>query len=544
MPAELPPLPGTDATDARRWYALLLVVCVLTFGATLLVLRERSFVKNPDECAYAEQADSLLRDGTLSVGFVRHFHVAYGPEIDHPEDFYPPGPGVLIAAAWSAFGRSDAVSALPSALLACFALPLLAFALARRMGASAPFAFVAAVSVTFERAIRDHAHEAMADLPLTVAATATLVCALRPGVLAAAVAGLLLALGFWLKPTALLFVPAMALALVVAQRAPLRTQALRLLAFGTVFLLACLPWLLRNHELFGDPLYSGNKYLTAAANDPAFEYSHIRKVYWADPAYDPKDLGESMFAYGLTPVLKRFLHHVYEIVTVHGPTAFGGIFALAMLTLVRRRLAAAAMGAAIAYLLALSAVFAIFYRYLLPVFPIVVAVNWTFVDGIVRRIGPERFGELVGARFAPPGRIALLLAAIAAIPGGAELARDLVGGREFAPLPDVPMHESAAWAREHVPAEATVMVQEALTFRHVSGHRTVATPFDAPEAFEKVIEHYRVQYLFTLPSGQYSDLALQFAFPYLERYRAQWTRFDPPGKPWTVWIRAGAPPLR
>ena len=530
--------------DHARWRVLLAAVCVLTLGATLLVLGRREYVKNPDECAYAEQADSLMRDGTLSVGFVRHFHVRYPASIDHPEDFYPPGPGALIAAAWTVFGRSDVVSAIPSAILACLLLPLLAFGLARQLGATGRFAFVAAVSVLFESAIRDHAFDAMADLPLTTAVIGAVMLALRGGIVAAALAGLVLGIGFWLKPTALLAVPALALALVVARRASLREHALRLLAFGAVFLLVCSPWLLRNQELFGDPLYSGNKHLTAAANDPDYDYADIRKVYWVDGDTPPTGFAESMVAHGLAPVAKRFLQHVYEIVTVHGTVAFGGLFVLAALALVRRRLVAAVLGAVVVYLLALSAVFAIFYRYLLPIVPLVAVVNWVFVDRIVRQVDARGFGEILGRRFATPNRLALLLAAIVAFPGAGELARDVVGGREFAPLPDLPMHQAARWAREHLPADATVMAQEALIFRHVSGHKTVATPFDDPDAFEAVVTHYGVDYLISIPSGQYADMALQFAFPYLERHRALWKRFDPPGAAWTVWIRAGAPDPR
>ncbi|MBI5853518.1 MAG: glycosyltransferase family 39 protein [Planctomycetes bacterium] len=538
-------LPSTgERTDAKRWLLGLLAVSVVVFASTLTVLRTRTVVKTPDECAYAEQAESLLRDGSLTAGFVRHHHRRYPPDIDHPEDFYPPGNGALIAAAWTLFGRSDAVSAVPSAVIACFLLPLLAFCLARRMGASGPFAFVAAASVLFESTTRDQAFEALADLPLAAATVGAITLVLRPGFVAAALAGLVLGVGFWFKPTALLVVPALAFALVVARPATLRAHATRLLAFGGVFVAVCLPWLLRNQELFGDPLYSGNKFLSAAANDPGFVYSDIRKVYWADHAEPSTGFAASMVAHGIAPVVKRFLQHVYEIVTTHGLTAFGGLFVLATLSLVRQRLAAAILGAVVLYLLALSAVFAIYYRYLLPILPVVAVVNWVFVDRVVRRLEAHGLGEILGRRLATPRLLALLLASIVAIPGASELGRDLVGGREFAPLPDVPMFQAAGWAREHLPADATLMVQEAVIFRHASGHKTVATPFDQPDAFEAVVQHYGVDYLITLQSGQYAELSLLFGLPYLERFREHWKRFDPPGLPWTVWIRAGAPDPR
>ncbi|MGE0145171.1 MAG: ArnT family glycosyltransferase [Planctomycetota bacterium] len=529
-----------DASANTRWFRAALALCVVVFLATLAVLRHRDAVKNPDEAAYAEQASSLLRDGSLQVGFVRFFHQRYPADIVHPEDFYPPGNGALIAGAWSLFGRSDAASAVPSAFLACLILPLLVFRLARRFGASGAFAFVATSSALFDLAIRDHAFEAMADLPLTTAMVAALVASLRGGLGAAALGGLFVGIGFWLKPTALLFGPGFALALWFADKTELRTRLLRLAAFGGTFLLVCLPWLLRNHELFGAWLYSGNMHLTAAANDPQFKYSDIRRVYWASDAPLP-GFGQSFLSHGLAPVIKRFLQHVYEIVAMHGAAAFGGVFVLVLLSIGRQRKAAAAIAWTISYLLALSAVFAVFYRYLLPVFPVVIALNWAFLDSVARRIDRSEFAAIFDRRVRSRAHVAVLLAAIVAIPGGSELARDLVGGREFIPIPDRVMHESARWAKRHLPADAVVMAQEALTFRHGSGLLTVDTPFDAPDAIEAVIRHYRIGYLVTTDSGQFAELSTQFIFPYLEKYRGTWQRIDVEQGRFTVWVREGFP---
>ena len=535
---------GDPAHTSRLWLRLTIAICLVVLIATFAILRGRDAVENPDEAAYAEQAESLLHDGSLTVGYVRYFHHRYEPGIDHPEDFYPPGNGVLIAGAWSLFGRSDAASAVPSAVMACLLLPLLVFVLGLRFGATPPFAFVAAMSVLFDLAVRDHAFEAMADLPLTTATTAALLAAMRPGLRAAALSALFLGVGFWLKPTALLFVPGLVLALLIAERQSRRVLLSRALLFGGVFLAACLPWLLRNHALFGSFLYSGNMHLSAAANDPSFVYSDIRRVYWTNPGLPLPGLGSSLVAHGFAPVVKRFLQHIYEIVATHGASAFGGVFALALLSLWRRRHTLAAICFTVSYLLALSAVFAIFYRYLLPIFPIVIALNWSFIDAVVRRMGQSDFGSLLERHIATPGRTALLLAAIVAIPGGSELARDLVGGREFISMPDVPLHESARWSRDHLPEDATVMVQEALVFRHVSSLKTVDTPFDRPDQIEAVVDHYGVDYLVTMEGGQFAELSTQFVFPYLEKYRDQWRRVDPEGQRFSIWVRRGAPDPR
>ncbi len=532
--------------EERRWFRALLVFCVFATLSTLWIGKDRDHIRNPDEAAYAEQARSLLDRGSLEVGFVRHYHVQYPADVLHPEDFYPPGNGALIAAAWSAFGRSDFASSIPSTLLACLVIPLLAFALTRRLEASAPFAFGCAVVVLFEPEFRFHAHQALADLPLCASVLGALVLAFGPTHRHAVLAGAVLGIGFWFKPTALLFLPGLALVAALADRRPLSQTIVRLAVLGAAMTVVIAPWLARNLAEFADPLYSGNKHLTATANDPKFRYPDIRKVYWAIPGYVLPALEGSVGRFGLMPVLKRFLEHIYELVAIHGRDAFGILFGIAALTSFHRRRVAGALLFIAVYGVALSAVFAIYFRYLMPIFPIVTAITWAFGDRLVRRILRSPGEPLIYPAIATPARFALLAAALAVIPPASTFVRDFATGKnDFIPRDERPMHAAADWARAHLPQDARVMTTEALMFHHDSGLLTVNIPWDVPERMDAVVEHHGIGYLVILEQGQFSERSADFLPAYLEAFADRWTEHPlDPDVGYRVLVRRGAAPPR
>jgi 4-amino-4-deoxy-L-arabinose transferase-like glycosyltransferase len=522
VPAESP---------ANRWLVLTIVLCVLVTAASLWVGRNRDRIRSSDEAAYAEQAQSLLDDGTLTVGFVRHFHVKYPADVLHPEDFYPPGPGALIAASWVLLGRSDYASSVPSILLTGLLLPLLAFGLARRLGASPPFAFGCAMTVLFEPLLRFHAFQGLADVPFTACMAGAVLVALGSGRRSAIVAGALLGLGFWFKPTAFLFVPGLLLAVMVTGARDRRDALWRAVLVLVAFAAVCAPWLARNAILFGDPLYSGNKLLTAEANRPDFTYYDLRKVYWGADLAEPV---ETAIGVGVEHWLLRWATNVFQIVVDHGASAFGLSFAMAALLVWRRRPVAAVLLVITTFAVGLAAVFGIFLRYLMPIFPLVAAVSWTGGATLAERL---RGGDL-GRIFAHPARLALVLAALVSLQGGLQLVRDLALGKgDYAQGVDGPHRRSAEWSKEHLPADSRIMSQEALRFRHSSGMLSINTPWDQPDAIERVVEHYRVTHLVMNPSGDFSAISNRFLLPYLDQYGARWKEIvNVPGE-YVVWRR-------
>ncbi len=539
-----PAPPPAEPAGTGRWVLGLLLVALAVGAVSAWTLSARDGLRNPDEAAYAQIARSWLATGSFESGFVRHHHVAYDPDIVHPEDFYPPGNGLLIAAAWRVLGESDFANAVPSLLLATLLLPLLAFGLARRLGAAPPFAFGCGMVVLFDPLLRDHAYQGLADLPLTAAVTLAALLALGRGHLASVAAGLALAAAFWLKPAAILFAPGIALLQAIAERQPLRVALTRMALFSGAFVAGVAPWLWRNVALFGDPLHSGNKYLSAAANNPDWVYADDRRVFWSEEGFDLHGLAGSVGAHP-GAALKRFLFHLYEIVVKHGQAAFGLPFAVGALLLFRERRVLALLTLIATYALALSAVFAVFLRYLMPLYPIVHAIAWAAaarVASAVAASGPQPLGSRIWAR---PAAIALLLTAVGILPGAIGFAKDSVYGAfgkfVFVNETEAGHIAAARFAQDHLPEDAKVLAHEALRFRHISGLRTVNTPWDDPAAIEAVVEHYRLGYAFQTFDGDASSMSNAFFGPYLEAYGDRWRRFETGDGGYALWIRAGFP---
>ncbi|MFH0946869.1 MAG: glycosyltransferase family 39 protein [Planctomycetota bacterium] len=532
-PEQEPPREGS-----RLWVVLTFLIGVLVLAGTLRTGRDRNGLATSDEAAYAEQADSLLDDGSLTVGFVRHYHVQYPAGIDHPEDFYPPGNGGLLALSRGLLGRTDFASMVPSALLACLLLPLLTFFLARAIGVCPPFALVTALAVMFDAEVRELSIQGLADLPFVAFFLLAILIVLRragiPGVL---LAGASLAASYYFKPTAILFAPGLFLAHWIVARPGLRRLSLHGLLMAVAFLAVSGPWLVRNACLFDDPLYSGNKHLSATASDPHFEYNDIRKVYWADPEFELPSMGGTISRYGWRPVITRFLLHLYEAFVSKGAGVFSFWFLLGMLVLFRRPSVLAIIVVVFSFALALSAVFAVETRYLLPCVPLCLAVVFLLAQRTVAALDPARFVAGTGLEWLAPlsrrlGRMngaALLVGAIWLYPGLAATGREAAFGvGSFAPGNET-IRKSALWVDRNLPEDVRVMHQQALRFHYYSRRRTVEFPFDGPDEIQAVVAHHRIGCIVFDPAASYAIRTRKFLDAYLERYGDLWRLEKPEG---------------
>ncbi|MEO0478798.1 MAG: glycosyltransferase family 39 protein [Planctomycetota bacterium] len=552
---------SSNKKSDRRWHLALIALCVLvTLGTGLIVhggkdalgggrgteVRVRDGVRNPDEAAYAQQAESILDRGELTNDFIRHFHVKKSSDITHREDFYPPGNGALIALSWLVFGRSDAASTYPSIVFACLLLPLLAAFLARRLGASWPFSFGAAVLVLFDPLIRFQSIQGLADIPLTGAILCAAVCAVRPRGISAMGSGAALALGFWFKPAAILFVPALALAVFLARPGKrlgfsFKRRVGHVIAFGFTFLLLASPWMLRNTAVLGSPLYSGNQYLTASANDENYSYEYNRRVFWpeATATDDPnaksdnegKDDTEARgFVQSVlanpAQALDRFQTHLLQVVEFHGASMFGWAFLVAALAFVGDRRIRSLTALCLAYVLALSAVFAIEDRYLMPLFPVAAAMTFLLAHRVADVLRATDPANLPGAwLLSRPGRIAICLSVVAALPQGLPFAKEVWNGKtNFVPPNDGVSLIAADWAAENLPDHSVVMANEALRFHHRTGFKTVNTPWDVPEKIEQVVRHYRIDYIVRTLSGDSTAISNRKLRVYLREFGDRWER--------------------
>lgn len=533
---EAPAVPPAATRGLRRALFALFVVQALVFLGGLRNALERTWLDTSDEAAYAEQARSLLAGRGLEIGFVAHHHVPRDPDILHPEDVYPPGAGALLAMSFLLFGDSPSAAAAPGLFFGIFVLPLLGFALVRRLGGSAAAALGAAVALLVHPVLVPHHLRGLADLPLACAVLGALVAALGEGARRASLAGLLLAAGFWFKPTALLFCPAVALVHFGPAR-DRRRAVLGVLWMALLFLAGAAPWLARNVLVHGDPLYSANKFITALANRPGYLYEDNFKVYWAIDGFEIPGLLESIRLYGWSSFLTRFLVHLYQFFFERGGVVFtfavlaAGFFAL--FARVDRWLAV--FVAVFAVLLSLA--FAVELRYLIPCVPVLVALVFRALD----RCAPaweaaERTLAPAGWRRPPAFALALTAALLFSAPGAARVARDALHGLPGPSRDDRSILEAGTFARS-LPAEARVLTTQPARMRYYSRRLAVSLPMDEPERIEAVCQRYRIDTLVLPDWGPLCHAARLVLDTYFERFGDRWRRERPAGASFTVWFR-------
>ncbi len=523
--------PRAASRDAL-WILLLGGLGALVLYVTLRQNQGRDCLDTSDEAAYSEQADSILAGNELSIGFIQHHHVRYDADVVHPEDFYPPGNGAVLAAAYRFLGRSEFAATVPSALLASILIPLLAYLIVRRLGAGPPFAFACGAAAMLDPNLREYVARGLADVPLTTFVAIAGWLALGRGRWSAALAGAALAVAFYMKPAGLLFAPGLAILRAVSTRRPLKENAIQVVVMGVGFLAVAGPWLFRNYQMFGDPVYSGNQHITAIANDPGFEYDFNWRVYWADPPVAIPSMGGSIERYGAHAVVTRVLVHVYEAFVSKGGVIFGFLVIAGGLLLLGRRAVLGVVLFVVTFALALSAVFAVEVRYLLPCIPFALAVAWAGIDHV---LSSNRLAELLEgfwlrplARPAPRAAAAILLAGAWTFPTWAAIGRDAAfGAPPFASEGDQGLRAAGEWIAENSPADARVMSHQALRLRYYGRRLSVATPYDTPERMQQVVAHYRIDTLVVTEAGNLSEIARKYIDPYLAAYGDQWDRIGP-----------------
>ena len=537
--------------SSRPWHLALLILCLLCLGATLWVGSHIRYIGEPDGAAYADQADALLAGQGMQVGYVHHYYTRFA-DIRHPEDNYGPGNGVLLAAAFRLFGRSAFAATIPSACLACLLLPLLAFALARRITASPPFAFGCAVSVMFTFLVRRHAFFALVDLPFTACTLAAMLCALRGGLRALLAAGVVLAAACYLKSTGLLLLPIVTLVYYLAAQKPGWRRLAPLAGMWLLCLALLSPWLIRNIHLFGTPFYSANQYVAAGIDyAPHFWATQRWKVWWATPHAELPSLAHVGQVYGWGRVARVVatrlglawrIQHLYYLQLVLCLCYFRK----------RRAIRALTLGIAL-FVVILCLLFGIESRYLLPMIPLMAAIGWLAYERVLSDVARQwRCTERVSPTLRPwlAPAVVLVLVILFSAPEALHLSVQLGGRLPATPPPradELEIQASAEWARDHLPLDARCMSQSAFQFRYYSQRLVVMMPWDTPEHFEAVVSHYRVGYLLLCDDYYNSDSRTsRHAYPgviiaYLQRYAGDWQPIRPPGAPFVLYVHRDVP---
>jgi len=296
------------------------------------------------------------------------------------------------------------------------------------------------------------------------------------------------------------------------------------------FIAGAAPWAWRNVQTYGDPTYSSNKHVTAIANKPGFDYDDNYRAYWTDPDFEIPSMADSIERYGRHAVITRFLVHVYEVFVAKGFVIFGFVFWAAFLLLFHRRQPRAVLVHLLIFALALSAVFAVEVRYLMPCIPFVLAVTWVGLERLVRAL---RVDELLAnsplhriGKPAPITGAALLLATIWASPGAVTFARDLAFGIPGGNRGDVCIRDAAKWIGENLPEDARVLTHQPARTRYYSGRLCVMTPFDEPSRIRTVIEHYGIDTILLNEEGILAESARSYLAPFFLEFEEEWEELE------------------
>jgi len=563
----------TSTTGERICLTVLAAACLAALAVVAVANRCKPFIGTPDEAAYAHQADRLLAGDGFTVSYVQHFFRA-SDDIEHAEDHYGVGNGVLIAAAFGVLGRSEWTATVPTLALGLLALPLLTYAAARRCGAGPWPAVGAGLFVLLCRPLLGLAHYALVDSQFTACAVAAWVIAAgleptgRHRATAPVAAGALLGLAYYLKPAAFLLVPGLvATVLLGGERSPARKRLWGIAALLCAFGLVIAPWLVRNAVVFGDPLYSANQYIGPGEDYRAdWVRSDFRRVWWAHEREPLVTTPRLVATYGWSRAADVALGRLSRGVGGDARNPFIVLGAsIALLWRCRRLLSLGALVGS--YTLLLGLLFPVHDRYLILVWPAAAAAGAAVVGAAIPALSHLHLGNglkpivsgaagwrpwrthssrLAGAMHRAPtaplrrgrgaGGEGLRAALSAAIPIGLALALSLPGLRLLRSevryhlsdgdaigisADEIATRRAAEWLGAALPVEARVMVQDCWRTVYYAPQPVVNIPTDGPREVAAVIDRYRLDYIMLVPGGTYSRM-IPYARAYLSEYPAEW----------------------
>lgn len=530
MPRQPIGKPHSVSSWRTAWATVVLVgACLL--AVQCWTLRDRPFIGSPDEAAYAHQARMILAGHGLRVNYVQHFFRRY-PRLPHPEDHYGPGYGVLLAPLFRLPLKQEFAAVLPALVAGSLLLPPLTLLTAKRLGASPAVAAGATAFVLLAPLPRQLSDRALADVPFTCLILVSWLLGSSEGPRRPYrwfAAGAVLGLAYLVKPAALLYLPALwlAVSVMMPRDEGRRVAGLAALLLCVGFALSAAPWMARNAALFGDPLYSGNKYIAAGQDyRPDWSDCGFRRVWWVHEGESPPVITEVLQRYGVervAVVIGGRLRKAFSDESVRMPTLallVGGL-------LLRRREGTSLAVLYLGHTVLLAVAFPVLSRYQLLLWPASAALAGAALASLWQSAPVHR--RLSPRPGSPVLRLltALALGVLASWPGP----RDLVGNAlVYGPtgsngrvsVADAAMRDAAEWCGAALPQGSVAMTDDCWRFTYYSDVPSVNVPTDSASAIDAVVRAYGVTHLVLVPAA--TPAAHQrWAENYLRESRVTWT---------------------
>lgn len=243
--------------------ALLLVISLLFFSITTAFLSGISYVGSSEDAGYALIGRLISEGKGFTTNVIGYYYTDY-QSLLHPVDTSPPLYPLLVAGLFTAFGESVLLAKIPSLVSGLILLPFGVYLLGAELF-SRKVGFIAALltlfsPLTYPVAVHVEAESLFAAL--TIFAVYFFVRGLRnPSYFF--LMGAVLGLSFLTKYSGLL----LGIAAVVAYSILVfRKQARFSVLFPAgllIGLFVAAPWLIRNFLIFGDPMYTLGRHLSA-----------------------------------------------------------------------------------------------------------------------------------------------------------------------------------------------------------------------------------------------------------------------------------------
>ncbi|HIJ99094.1 TPA: glycosyltransferase family 39 protein, partial [archaeon] len=207
---------------------------------------------------YSELAKNLLEGKGFVLNYIDQYYIKFD-KIPHPLEWDYPMMGMIIAPFIYFFGKIPFAAKLPTIIIGTIFFPILTYYLGKEFF-DRKIGFLAAISVLFYATIFELTISGQRDMAFAFFTLASIYFFYkgmkedRPKYFY--LMGVVLGISYLIKPTTLIIFPTLLLVYYLVKRK---------IDFGFVkgFLVAILvisPWLVRNYLIFGDPLFTANKY--------------------------------------------------------------------------------------------------------------------------------------------------------------------------------------------------------------------------------------------------------------------------------------------
>jgi hypothetical protein len=233
----------------------LLVICLGALALRLLLIGAIHHPGISDPNHYYNLGRELANGNGFQIDYIWHY---YNPPeaVVHPTDWWLPLTGVIAAVGMVIGGVNVQAAIVPFALLGAL-IPVLAYVAARQFGCSEGASLFAAAAAGVLPEYYLNSLRTNTLIPNVVLVSAALVLFVRwwqsADQRALLLSGIMIGLGYLTRGEDLLLVPAFGASLVVyglVKRESLRQWPYLVGALGLAFLVV-LPWLLRNHDVWG-----------------------------------------------------------------------------------------------------------------------------------------------------------------------------------------------------------------------------------------------------------------------------------------------------